>query len=460
VVSPSQSAGLLRVEATGGTPKELTRLDEAAGERSHRWPQTLPGGRHVLVTVALEDEAFDEARLELVSLETGERRLLVTGGAYGRYVSTGHIVFSRGGHLLAVPFDLERLAVRGSPTVVTEGVRYDPRNGGTHVAVSANGTLVYTPGALTSPDHHLAWLGIGGDVVQITETPRAFRELRLSPDARHVALVLGRGMDSDLWVLDLASRTLSQLTFGLNTRRPVWTTDGRSITFATLSPPTFRLASVSREGGAAVTLLESDLRTYPNVWHPDGQTLVYQTQSAATGWDLFAARLDPAGRLGEGRALVASPYNEANADLSSDGRFLAYESNELDDVYEVYVRPLEGGVKVRATKTGARWPRFGPPGRLFYWYSFRSDLQQIDFEARRDRLVMGPARLVFPPRDDTQDARIRRMTVRAQYESYDFDVSRQRFLVLESASPPEPPLQRPVVVLNWGQELRTLAPSR
>jgi len=215
-----------------------------------------------------------------------------------------------------------------------------------------------------------------------------------------------------------------------------------------------KLAVVGRDGGAPVTLLERNTRVYPNVWTSDGRTLLYQERRPGMGWDLLAAEIDAAGQVTATRALVESPFHEANADLSPDGRFLAYESDELDNVFEVYVRPLHGGVKVRTTTTGARWPRFGAAGQLIYWYSFEGQLHQLDYRAERDRAVAGPGRPVF---GGSAGVGPRRIMVRASYESYDLDVARQRFLVLENAAAPAPLLARPVVVLNWAHELRALS---
>jgi serine/threonine-protein kinase len=114
VFGPSQTSGLLKVSARGGTPVPLTELDPEADERSHRWPQVLPDGRTILFTVDYADSTFDEAGIETVSLDTGQRRALMRGGAHARYVSGGHIVYARGGRLFAVPFDLARRR-RGRP---------------------------------------------------------------------------------------------------------------------------------------------------------------------------------------------------------------------------------------------------------------------------------------------------------------------------------------------------------
>ncbi len=357
----------------------------------------LPGGTHALYTVAVEDGTYDEARVEVVSLATGARKRVLEGGAHARYVPSGHLVFVRGGRLLAVPFDPVRLEVRGTPQVVVEGVRYDPQNGGSHVAVSATGGLVYAPGLPTSSEYPLSFLDRAFRITRVGETPRAYREQSLSPDGRRVAVVIGGATESDLWVVDVASGTHSRLTFGQRPRRPTWTPDGNGITVGVRRTAGWALVTVRRDGsGAPTTLLETTRRAYPNAWSPDGRTLVYQERRPETGWDLMALDVSPAGAALPPRALVATPFQEENANLSKDGRFLAYESDELDSVFEVYVRPASGaGPQVRVSTMGGRWPRFGSAGRLYYWYSSRGGLKRIDYHADGDRFVteQGPVRM-------------------------------------------------------------------
>src|SRR4029453_12202674 len=199
VVAPHQTSGLFRVPSSGGALQPLTRLEESAGENSHRWPQLLPGGAHALFTVAGEGGTFDEARVEAVSLATGQRKRVLEGGAHARYVPSGHLVFARGGRLFAVPFNPVRLETRGTPQVVVEGVRYDAQNGGTHFAVSPVGGLVYGPAAVTSSEHPLSLVDAARRIIRVGETPRAYREPKLSPDGRRAAVVIGGAADSALW---------------------------------------------------------------------------------------------------------------------------------------------------------------------------------------------------------------------------------------------------------------------
>ncbi|MCB1007325.1 MAG: serine/threonine protein kinase, partial [Acidobacteria bacterium] len=220
VFGASQTSALSIVDARGGTPTPFTQLDEGAGERSHRWPQALPGGEWVLFTIDYRETTFDDAALAIASLETRERRTVLRGGSHGRYLPSGHLLFARQGSLHAVPFDLASGRVTGTPRVVLEGVAYDLRNGGSKFAVADDGSLAYVPDPLQSDEHRLVWRGVDGRREVITEESRRYHDPALDPAGRRVALRVGDPMSSDVWTLDLASGTLAQVTFGLRAFRP------------------------------------------------------------------------------------------------------------------------------------------------------------------------------------------------------------------------------------------------
>jgi serine/threonine-protein kinase len=462
VFAAPQRSPLLRVSDRGGTPAAVTRLDEAQGEAAHRWPQALPGG-FVLFTVALEDRSYDEARLEVVALETGERKRVLENAAHGRVLPSGQLVFARNGRLHAVGFDPVRHEVRGTPEVVVDGVRYDPYNGATHFTLSDGGALVYSPGTPTSTERGLAFVSPEGELERLVDTPRALREPRLSPDGKRVAVVLGQARGSDLWLLDVASGTLSQLTFGLSPRRPTWTPDGRGITVGAPSASGWRILTVpAREGGAGDVILETANRAYPNAWSADGKTLVFQERSPGSAWDVFSADMGSSGRLEARRSLAATPAQEENAALSPDGRFLAYESDELDGIFEIYVRSLrEGAPRVRVSTTGGRWPRFAPGGRLFYYYSFTpGGLRRIDYTVAADRFVAKDVVAVWARHAEGEAAVSRRVLVSSGDGPFDVNAQGSRFLMLERPEGAQEPLfKRPVVVLGFGDSLRASGPG-
>src|SRR5262249_27647301 len=206
---------------------------------------------------------------------------------------------------------------------------------------------------------------------------------------------------------------------------------------------------------------------YPNSWSPDGRFLVFQELNASTGWDVRVVEVGPDGRpAGEPRTLLATRFDERNAAFSRDGRFLAYESNEPDNVFEVYGAPfVDPGARLWGTVTGARWARWGPGGQLYYWRPTQArpgeskvaeGLHRVDWRHEPSRLSVAHVTPVWgtgPRLPDPLD----RLVV-AVYASYDVDVSARgpRFLVLESSTgESEVPFPRPEVVLNWFEELRT-----
>jgi serine/threonine-protein kinase len=452
VVAASQTAGLLRVPDRGGRPVPLTTLDKSRDEYSHRWPDALPGTPWVLFTVGFEDATFDEGRIEAVSLETGERRPVLAGAGFARYLPGGRLAFVRGGLVYAVGFDLSTFAVRGTPEVLLDAIRYDWRNGGSHLAVSSTGMLVYGPGQPTAHEYFLSWVGADGAFSRAVDTPRRFRDLRRSPDGRSIAVVLGIASDSDLWSVD-ATGTLSRLSFGLSPYRPTWTADGRGITVGARKDGKWRLLTIRADGsGEPIVLLESANRLYPNAWTPDGRHLIFQEIGPTTGWDLQSLEVDAAGRpAGVRTTFAATPAHESSAAISNDGRWIAYESDELDGVVQIYVRSWpDGAHKVRATTGGARLPAWGPHGELYYWETGEDMLRVIRTREAGGELAIGPAASAWP--DDVAGAVLRRLVITVPNSRFDVDPAGSRFLVLEKASPDAgTDLTSPVVVLGLEQ---------
>ena len=147
IFAPSPNSALLQVPAAGGEPKPLTTLDESNGEASHRWPQVLPGGEAVLFTSHSQaGGGFDSANVEVLLIATGERKVLRRGGSYGRYLPSGHLVYVNQATLFAMPFDLRKLEVTGSPAPVVQDVSWGVAHGGAQFSVSETGRLAYIAG--------------------------------------------------------------------------------------------------------------------------------------------------------------------------------------------------------------------------------------------------------------------------------------------------------------------------
>jgi eukaryotic-like serine/threonine-protein kinase len=242
--------GVMRVSATGGEPELLASVKDGEVPLD---PQMLPGGETILFTevngvglrLRLEDDPsrtavlWDKGRIVVQTLKTGERRTVIGGGSAARYVGTGHIVFALAGTLRGVPFDVRRLALSGDAVPVVEGVartRYAALpTDSAHFRVSETGTLVYLPGPVVvaeSPPRDIGMFGREGTTQPLKLPPMAYEFPRLSPDGQQLAVSTDNGRAAQIWICDLlGSGPPRQLTFQGRNRYPIWSPDGRRVTF-------------------------------------------------------------------------------------------------------------------------------------------------------------------------------------------------------------------------------------
>jgi serine/threonine-protein kinase len=196
-------SGLWRVPADGGAARPLTRPDPAKSEVGHRWPQVLPGGRHALFTIGTPSWLARDARIGVVSLESGQYRVILEGTGLARYLPAGHIVYAKLGSIMAVPFDVSRLAVTGPPVAVLNDVQMS--SDGHFYAdleVSASGALSSTSRARCSWSKASLWVDAKGDPTHDAEEGI----LGASALARRPAAQPAgeqRPETWDIWLLDL-----------------------------------------------------------------------------------------------------------------------------------------------------------------------------------------------------------------------------------------------------------------
>ena len=448
VFTPTLNSSLWQVPASGGTPQVLTSLQE---ERSHRWPYILPGGKVVLFGIPA-GSSWDEAQIVAQQLETGERRVLVQGGTNPRYVPTGHLLFARDGNLMAVPFDPEQLQVNGAPVAVVEGVMETPRSGAAQFSVSRNGVLVYIPGRGGEPERRLVWVDREGSAEPLAAPPRPYEHPRLSPDGQRVAVAIVEPA-ANIFVYDIQGETLTQLTSEASNTFPIWTPDGKRVTFrSTLTGPWNVFWKAADGSGEAEQLTVSDHINEPSSWSPDGQALAFTEFHPTTNRDLWILPLEGERKP---RPILQTPFDEGAASVSPDGRWVAYASN--DSVrYEIYVQPFPGpggpasadsgpqGERWQISSEGGAEPIWSPNGReLFY----RNEEKMMAVEVKtQPSFSAAPPRLVFEGRYEP---------ALAFRPNYDVSADGQRFLMLQAIEQP-PQLN---VVQNWFEELKRRVPT-
>ncbi len=336
-------SGLFKVSAAGGMSEPLTAPDRKKGEITHRWPEILPGGKALLFTTS-KGGGYDTAQISLLSLETGQQRVLVEGGTYARYVPSGHLVYARAGGLLAVPFDLKRLEVAGPPVSILEGVSMSPLTGAAEFSFSTDGSLAYIHAGPGAGEGILLWLDRKGESRPLPAPPRAYTSPRLSPDGQRLAVGI-QGAKPGVWLYDLARGSLTPLASSPLVSFPTWTPDGKHVAFGWGSNGPFNIFWMPADAsGPAEGLTTSDNMQFPNSWSPDGHMLAFTEADPTTGWHIWMLRLEADRKP---QPFEQTPSNEGGAKFSPDGRWLAYESDESGQ-REVYVRPFPG--------PGGKWP--------------------------------------------------------------------------------------------------------
>jgi hypothetical protein len=433
IIVGALSAGLLRVPAAGGTCEPIATPPPG---RAFSYPQLLAEGRAVLFT---SSQAADAPTLEILRLDTGERRTLLPGVG-GRYLPSGHLVFVRDATLWAVGFDPGNLSVVGTPVPVVEGIRVEA-GGAVQFSVADDGSLVYIPGGPSNIARRLLWVDRNGTEEAIAAPPRAYFYPRLSPDGTRVALDI-RDQETDIWTWDFARNTLTRLTFGPAAEGyPTWSRDARRLIFFSareqILAPFWQAADgtgpVERLVHAATPLDQYSLS-------PDGKQLIARSSD-----DIVVVPLEGERRV---EPLVRTQYSERNPELSPDGRWLAYQSNESGR-FEIYVRPfprVEDGRWQISTAGGAQplWERNG--GRLYY-IGPDARMMQVPIEAG--------ANFSYGNAMPTIDASPYFLGTAGR--PFDISADGRRFLMIkdEATSGGGATIN---VVLNWTEELKRLVP--
>ena len=195
--------GLLRVGASGGLPESVSVPDIDKGEFSHRYPHLLPDGRNVIFTIGTGGD-FDSAQIAMLDLSSGEQRTIIDGGSAARYLSSGHIVYVRGGELTVAQFDLGTMQATGPSIPLADPIQTDSLLGFAGFSVSNTGTLVYPAfDPSSSQSRRLVWVDRDGRQSAIGIQGQAFRNPRISPNGKRLAVVVAAGSRNDIWIYDL-----------------------------------------------------------------------------------------------------------------------------------------------------------------------------------------------------------------------------------------------------------------
>jgi Tol biopolymer transport system component len=464
---PTFNGGLQELPDAGGTLQPLTRFEK--GELTQRWPELLPGGKAVLFATGTTAFNFTDAQIAVQLLGKGERRIAIQAGTQPRYASSGHLVFAQGGSLMAVPFNLQSLTTTGAAVPVVDDVAQSQSNGATQYSFSTTGSLVYVSGGIQSVKSRLVWVSRNGAEQSVAAPVSGYLFPRLSPDGRRIAAVISE-LESQVWLYDLSRETTTRLTFEGNLNNaPVWTPDGKRITFQSNKEGPLNIFWQLADGsGGLERLTTSEYLQAPQSWSPDGQLLAFLEINSSTQREIWVLRMGdpspssgqassassgqvPSAGSGQGRKaqlFTRTRFDEAEPRFSPDGRWLAYISNESGR-FEIYVQPYPGpGGKWQISTDGGMDPVWNPNGRELF-YRNGNKMMTVDISSKPG-FAVGKPRMLFEGKYEGAPVPV---------ANYDVSPDGQRFLMLKPSEQEQAAPTQINVVLNWFEELKRRVPS-
>ena len=264
-------------------------------------------------------------------------------------------------------FDASSGTVAGEPLSLADiAVAASPDNGAANFAIGANGTLVFAPPRADGEKHRLTWIDHRGNATPLPFEPQTYSYPRVSPDGKRIAVERSVARKRDIWIIDVARGTETQLTDGpTEDLLPVWSPDGRRVWFSSDRAGNFDIYSQAADGAtpARLELAQPELQ-FTQAFMPDGtKFLVYDRYRDMILFDLA--------NPGVTTPLLDNPnFDQRLAEVSPDGKWVAYESDESGSRIEVFVRPFPNvkAGREQISTSGGRHPLWGPKGSNELYY--------------------------------------------------------------------------------------------
>ncbi len=440
VFAPDQrQSPLHRVSAAGGESTPVTVFDSTSNDYTHRWPWFLPDGQHFLFFArTVSSDGSEKDAICLGSLDGGiAERLIYTKSDVA--FANGHILYMMNGTLMAQPFDASSLKMAGDAVPLAEKVSMNARYSRAIFSVSQTGTLVFQTGQFQAGSQ-LTVFDRTGRILDTIGDRNTMYIPRYSPDENRVVVdILDEASGNvDIWIYDVQRRIRTRLTFDSTTSiGPCWSPDGKRVAFTT-DRDSIWATYVKDASGARPT---RRVATQPNDayvldWSPDGRYLSYLMPDSLGNSDIGVLELDRDSVI---RRFTDTPFNEVPGDFSSEGRWLAYTSNESgeDEVYVVPFPDFTG--KWQISVSGGDYPVWGASDTELYYVDESDRIMVVQVDGSGSSFTVGEVRTLFEARGFRTGA------------LYDVSGDGERFLInLVQGSMERVSLS---LVLNWPEEL-------
>jgi serine/threonine-protein kinase len=434
---PEPNSPVMMIPESGGTATAITNLDTAGGEIGHRWP-TFIDDSSFLFTV-------QSAKTDTTGIYVGTRgsqKPIRLARAYSNSIfSNDHLLYVSDGMIVAHRFDRSTNQLTGSPIELAGPAAFASGLGFLRgFSVSGTGLLSYAAGSVESATAEIEWfdrtsksLGRLGPNNELSRF-NSFN-LRLSPSNRLLALSLFTAATGDLWLVDLDREIPSRFTFDAATElNPVWSPDGSELVYSSNRGGFYNLyrKSISQTGGER-QVASAPSHQYATNWLRDG-TIVFTNFDSKTKSDIWRASA-----TGEWKPapILATSFNELAAQVSPDGKWISYTSDESGRM-EIYLQRFpEGGDKVKVSTEGGSESAWRADSRELFYLAPNRTIMSVPITTAAAFAVGRPSKLL----DRVVDTSIG--SIHAIHYAATSDG--QRFLMTATAGD-EAPLN---LIVNW-----------
>lgn len=369
VYAPDAGGPLWRVDADGTGARSLTDRLVDRFEDTHRWPVFLSDGDHFLYWGGNfgNPKADTSSGIFVTSLEVKEKRLVVP--CHSSFGFSEHRLFlaNEAQQLVSMDFDPSKAAVSGSAEVVAKSVAFQPSVIWAALTVAHNGTLVYntSTGATKSV---LTWMDRSGKELGQVGKPAVQCNPAISPDGTRIALDISdqKANAVEVWIERVDGTGSSRFTFdGSEDVVPVWSRDGISVAYRRNSgdgPAVMVKKATGLESAQVLLSVSNTDDSLPNAWSSDDKQILFiRGGNMGSYFQIIPAAGGKPERLLPGQA------HQTNGQISPDGKWLAYASDESGD-WEIYVTTFPGAAgKWQVSRGGGTEPRWRGDGKeIFY----------------------------------------------------------------------------------------------
>ncbi len=385
IYSPQAAGWLWSVNADGTNSAPLTdKIFFKDKEGTHRWPVFLPDGEHFLFLSGSFTNPLDNTIF--FSSLTKKERILVARSSSNPGYANGHLFYAdEKAALRVIQMDVSTGVVSGESLIIAGQIGYQPSTEWSAFSVSENGTVVYNPtvGASLSL---LTWFGRSGKELGHAGESGVVANPNLSPDdSRAVVNIADAKANSiNVWVSDLKHNSSTRFSFDTaEDDVGIWSRDGAVVAYRStstenirlllkqvqgLSPATEIFRAGSPESGTQIT---DDL--IANSWSLDGKQLLCSSQPGVGGTHL--ALLPVSG--GKLVPFLTTKSNQTNGQISPDGKWVAYASDESGD-WEIYATSFPSGEgKWQVSRGGGTEPRWRGDGKEIFYIGGKATMTAV-----------------------------------------------------------------------------------